>query len=482
MDIVTLLEVLVKGLNEAEEKFFENPKDFFALETSVKSTTEAFAAEYLGMVISSINRQIYKDGWRKGKYTVQRNDSRMLITSVGDVTFESTYYQSTQNKGEYHYLTEEILGITGHERFSEAAEVAMLTEALKTSYEEATKVIPSKQKITKTTVMNKVHGIAEDMPVEKPVEKKKVPYLFIEADEDHVAEQHGRWTEKKDNGSFISKLAYVYEYKQENPKCKGKKELVNTFYFGGVYEEGKGVCKFWDKVFTFINDNYDYEEVNRIYISGDGAGWIKSGVNYIPQSVFCADKYHLMKYINKASNQMLDESEIAKKEIYRLLYKRRKKQLITYLDSMINSANNQEPVIDLKTFITGNWEAVMRCLHDKIVSGCSAEGHVSHVLSERLSSRPKGWSKTGADRMSKLRCYEKNYGREKIIELVKYSREKRKLERTGTDGISVENVKLSDVIKEHKDSSKKYIDSIQATMPGMTGKKIFSIREQIKLI
>ena len=124
----------------------------------------------------------------------------------------------------------------------------------------------------------------------------------------------------------------------------------------------------------------------------------------------------------------------------------------------------------------------MRCLHDKIVSGCSAEGHVSHVLSERLSSRPKGWSKTGADRMSKLRCYEKNYGREKIIELVKYSREKRKLERTGTDGISVENVKLSDVIKEHKDSSKKYIDSIQATMPGMTGKKIFSIREQIKLI
>lgn len=482
MDIVTLLEVLVKGLNEAEEKFFENPKDFFSLETSVKSTTEAFAAEYLGMVLSSINRQIYKDGWRQGKYTVQRNDSRMLITAVGDVTFESTYYQSAENKGEYHYLTEEILGITGHERFSEAAEVAILTEAIKTSYAEAAKVIPSKQKITKTTVMNKVHGIAEDMPEEKPEEKKKVSYLFIEADEDHVAEQHGRWTDKKDNGSFISKLAYVYEYKQEKPDCKGKKELVNTFYFGGVYEEGKGVHQFWDKVFTFINNHYDYDSIEKIYISGDGAAWIKSGVNYIPKSLFCADKYHLMKYINKASNQMLDESEIAKAEIYRLLYKRRRKELITYIDSMINSANNQEPVIALKTFITGNWNAVMRCLHDKLVEGCSAEGHVSHILSDRLSSRPKGWSKTGADRMSKLRCYEKNHGREKIIELVKHSREKRKLKRTGTDGISVENIHLSDVIREHKDSSKKYIDSIQATMPGMTGKKIFSIREQIKFI
>ena len=70
----------------------------------------------------------------------------------------------------------------------------------------------------------------------------------------------------------------------------------------------------------------------------------------------------------------------------------------------------------------------------------------------------------------------------RIIELVKYSREKRKLKRTGTDGISVENVKLSDIIREQKDRSRKYIDSIQATMPGMTGRKIFSIREQIKLI
>ena len=64
MDIVTLLEVLVKGLNEAEENFFENPKDFYSLETSVKSSTEAFAASFLGMAISSINSQIYRDGWR----------------------------------------------------------------------------------------------------------------------------------------------------------------------------------------------------------------------------------------------------------------------------------------------------------------------------------------------------------------------------------------------------------------------------------
>lgn len=65
----------------------------------------------------------------------------------------------------------------------------------------------------------------------------------------------------------------------------------------------------------------------------------------------------------------------------------------------------------------------MRSLRNKEIDGCSAESHVSHVLSDRLSSRPKDWSKRGADRMSRLRCFEQNNGREKIIELVKYSRE-----------------------------------------------------------
>ena len=84
--------------------------------------------------------------------------------------------------------------------------------------------------------------------------------------------------------------------------------------------------------------------------------------------------------------------------------------------------------------------------------------------------------------MSKQRCYERNHGREKIIELVKYSREKRQLKRTGTDDVPVKEIHLHEVLKEHKDKSRSYIDSLQATVPGMTTRKIFGIRNQIKLI
>ena len=224
MNIIALLETLVNGLLETEENFFSNPKDIYALEKATKATTDAVAAMFMSNVLSSMDEKIYNCSYREGRYNVQRKDKRTLVSSVGDITFDNTYYKRLTDEGGYVSLLEEMMGLSKHERFTEEAEVMMLTEALKTSYSEAARIIPSKSKITKTTVMNKVHQIADEIPYEAPKEKKECTYLFIEADEDHVAEQHGRWSKKEDNNGFISRLAYVYEYKRETPGCKGKKE------------------------------------------------------------------------------------------------------------------------------------------------------------------------------------------------------------------------------------------------------------------
>lgn len=483
MDIVSLLELLVNGLIEAEEKFLDNPKDFYSLEKAVKSTTEAFSAGFLGEVLSSVNKQIYNCAWRNGRYKVQRNDTRTIITSVGDVTFDSTYYKRLTGEGGYVSLLEEVIGLEKHERFSEEAEVLLLTEALKTSYQEATRVLPSKQRITKTTVMNKVHMLAEETAYKAPEEAAKVDYLFIEADEDHIAEQHGSSSE--DNKSFISKLVYVYECKQGVEGSKDKKELVNSFYFSGLYPGKEGNEKLWRTVQEYISKAYDTDSLKRVFISGDGAGWIKSGADIVDKALFCADKYHLMKYINHAAAQMLDEKDIAKEELWHLLYSKKpkaKERFEQYTNEMIASAKNPEKVEELRKYVLGNWAAIRRTLRNKLVNGCSAESHVSHVLSDRLSSRPMGWSQTGADRMSKLRCYERNYGRDGIIDLVRISREQRKLKATGTDCVPVKEISLREIRAEHYDQAKSYIERIQVTIPGFTAKKTAAIRTQLKLL
>lgn len=149
MAIVSLVETLVKGILAAEEKFFCNPEEFYGLETSVKHAAETFSAAFFGEVLDSMNAQICENSVRKQRYITQRT----IISSVGDITFDCTYYRNREDKS-YHYLLEELIHLDKHERLTEAAEEAVLTEVLKTSYESATKVLPSKQTITKGLYQN----------------------------------------------------------------------------------------------------------------------------------------------------------------------------------------------------------------------------------------------------------------------------------------------------------------------------------------
>ena len=176
-----------------------------------------------------------------------------------------------------------------------------------------------------------------------------------------------------------------------------------------------------------------------------------------------------MQYINSAAGQMKDEKDVAKEELWHTLYSKKKDAKVrfdTYTQLMLSVADKQEPIQNLRAYVLG----------------CSAESHVSHVLSDRLSSRPMAWSQTGADRMSKLRCYERNCGREKLIDLVMYSREIRKGLRTGTDDLPVSRLSLRQIRAEHYDQAMSYVERLQATIPGLTARKIVSIREQIRLL
>ena len=481
MDIITLITEYVEGLLAAEDKFIEHLDSFPELEKTVVELTNRMAAGFLGVVLTTADELICSSGTRKKDYTVQRKRLRTLISSVGDVTFTHTLYQDSEGKS--HCLLDDQIHLPDRERFTTVAEAKILSEAQVHSYQHAADSIQSKnQTITKTTVMNKIHGISDAIPYIPPVEKKQCKYLFIEADEDHVAEQHGRWNDRVLNKSFMARLVYIYEYKQESSDCKGRKELVNKFYFGGLYSGKNELRKLWEEVQQYINTTFDTDTLKRVYISGDGAPWIKTGTTYIDKALFCADKFHLVKYINKASGQMLDEKDVAKSELYHLLYKKDRKGFREYTDQMLKSASNERAITDLQTYVLNNWAPTMRTLHDQVVDGCSAEGHVSSVLSDRLSSRPKGWSQTGADRMSRLRCYERNYGREKIIDLVRYSRQQRKLKSTGTVPKEIAELSAADFMYDKYSQAKSYIERMQATIPGITARKQSSIVFGMRLI
>ena len=477
MDIITLISRFAGDLIRAEEKFWFHTDRLDDLEQEVREISNRAAADFIGMVLTSVNEAVCNSGARKRIYNMQRHDDRTLITSVGDVTFTHTLFKN-KSTGQHLHLLDEMIGLPPHERFSGQAEAKLLSEAEVHSYQHAADSLSiGEQKVSKVAVMEKVHQVTDYLSEEgsTPQKKKKCcEFLYIEADEDHIHRQK----QDKKKGCMIGQLIYLFERKED--VGSGRRILISPHYFGGLYAGSNANRMLWESVQKYIEDHYDTEFLKTVYISGDGGGWIQVAADYIDKGVLVADRFHLMEYIYRVSRLTLDEKDITAGRFYKYIWKDRLLAAKKLLTRIKNHCGGDKAVEDCRTYLENNWEAIQRAYHDKNVFGSSTEAHVSHVYSERMSSRPMGWSEEGTEGMCRLRCFVRNEGRENIIHLVRYRRERemQSLRVTGTDGMIEEPVVKKRISKERRDAFA-YIEKLQATIPGMTVKKTLSIREQI---
>ena len=120
---------------------------------------------------------------RAEKYTIQEAcDERQLLTTVGPVCFTHTLFRSRKD-GTCHYLLDEWMELDAHERLSSRAEAEVLAEAVKTSYASAARVLGEDSLISKTAVMDKVHGIQIELPFRSRRRKSVWNTFYVEADE-----------------------------------------------------------------------------------------------------------------------------------------------------------------------------------------------------------------------------------------------------------------------------------------------------------
>ena len=235
----------------------------------------------------------------------------------------------------------------------------------------------------------------------------------------------------------------------------------------------------------YIETNYETKYLKEVYVSGDCGAWIKAGVSDIDKGVMVMDKYHLMKYINRAAGQMPDDANEVKGRLWKSLYKGKKKKFVKTLKAVRKCAPNEKAVNECEEYVLNNWDSAVLRMQDKNVYGCSAEGHVSHVYSARMSSRPMGWSETGADAMCRLRCYVRDYGEEKVIDLVHYRRGHNREEKAA--GCEEREAKfargyLKKLLHGQHDSDRVYVERMQATIPSVEIRKKLAIRERLSNI
>lgn len=447
--IQQFLDFGIANIRETVKSFIEQGDDVANLVLGLQKDIFELGRNIVAEVLDGMDEHLRKSGCRKQQWEIIRKDNASVLTSFGRVDYSRTYFLSKKT-GERKYLVDSIVGINPHDRVTADVVINAIDEAVDSSYRKAGEKASYVEKISKQAVMDKIHNLEVVQPSVIIQHKKENRVLFIEADEDHVAQQKKkRQTQKNPNqrNILMPKMIYVHEGIDYEKSTTKRKVLKNVRYFGGM----RNSEELWLEVSKYIDEVYDVNKVEAMYLSGDGAAWIKQGLTWIPKSKFVLDNYHLNKYI-KAATAHLDNEAItqglkdavdeADKDILKRVFKK--------ILELTTSETRYNTVLEAKRYIENNWSGIEIKVDNYEIIGCSAEGHISHVFSDRLSSRPMGWSRIGTDKMAQLRIFKKNGG--KVYDLVMAQKKKGKQEK--------EHEEQDNLIKElKKASSNRYLSS-----------------------
>ena len=270
-----------KGIPELEKikiNFMETPAMFDKCVKEVLQVLLRFACCLICEWLEECNTLLECSAKRRGRWHVKDHARKSILTPIGSITFTRTRFINKETK-KTAYLLDKILGWEPHTRLSDGTRAGILEAAAQCSYEKAGEsACHGEDRVSRQTVMRQVRGM--EVPPEgreETSEKRKVKYLYVEADEDHIALQYKekkgdikRYRGHADNGQIV-KLVYVHEGYVESGENPKRKELKNVVYLGGLYR-GKDNEKLWGTVKEYIERQYDTEAIEKIYFQFDGGG------------------------------------------------------------------------------------------------------------------------------------------------------------------------------------------------------------------
>lgn len=419
-----------------------NGADISTLTSAIKDFTDILGKELFSEIVTQIENIVFEDSQRKKEYESVRFAEKSLITKNGKAKFERRYYKDNET-GENVCLTDRVLGLEKGERVDKKVKSELIQKASDQSYSKSGKLVVPEMEISATTVMRNVRKNEWKMEIKerKEEEKIKAKNIFIQVDEDHIKERGKK-------GCTISKIVTIFTRKRTLTKPdridkvqQVRKELVDKFTFSGLYKDTQ---EMWEDVAYYIDCTYKKEEIETIFIMGDGASYIKAGTEWIAKSVFVLDTFHLEKYINHLNydeklkiklQEAIDQYDpISTENIMNEAIKNIEKEILEDKELGRNTKrleNRLKKIKETKTYLMNQWDGIEA--HDKYkdkLTGCCQEGQVHHTLSERMSTDAKVWSENGIDEMSQLRAFTQNGGDiyQKIIDISTEEKREKKIE------------------------------------------------------
>ena len=351
--------------------------------------------ELLTRIVQQLNEELRSDKtFRKeqGLILKEKDRERSLLTEVGQLNIKRDYYRE-KGSNKYLYPLDYIIGMPAYERVSHNVSARLVTQAAEGSYEKSAAVVTNGE-VSKQTVKNKLIA-AGKLEKSVPEEKRLVSELHVFADEDHVPLQDG-------NNRMVP-LITLSEGIQE--VHKGRNTLVNPVHFTSTIKKTKEA---WENVSGYISQAYEENQIETIYLHGDGSSWIKQGTDELSNCEYVMDGFHFEKHLKQATATFNKQNY--RFRIRQAIQEKSKEKVMKLIREMISLSEEPKHKKRIRRFlryIVNNWDGIVRRYTEDIMGSCT-EGLVSHVYSERLSRNPMGWSEAGLNKMAELRVYTRN--------------------------------------------------------------------------
>jgi hypothetical protein len=191
-------------------------------------------------------------------------------------------------------------------------------------------------------------------------------------------------------------------------ECKGRNRTINPMYFANETFDTK---ELWKTTEGYIGKAYDLDQIEKVYVHGDGGQWIKNGLENITQSVHVMDGYHFKRDLRSIC-RILPHRNI-KVTLLNALKGNDPEKAERYIQKLLDEPmtdKEQKRILGFAGYLFRFWEEIRRRLTEDIPGSCT-EGQVSHVLSERFSRDPLGWSEKPLGKLVSVRVYLKDGGK-----------------------------------------------------------------------
>jgi hypothetical protein len=359
----------------------------------------------------------------KKAYRHKGYKSTCIKTIMGPVEFKRVVYEHTDENGEmkFVYLLDEYLKLETIGFMSTNLVEKVIENATNVSYRKSAKNVTEMtgQNISHTAAWNVTQEFGERIANEekKKIDKyykgdlngnKEVKVLFEEADGLWINMQGEDRPKKGNSRKREIKLAVTYEgWERKNEKTP-RYLLHNKRAVAGFMDSED----FKDLRDANIAEEYNVDKIEVKLIGGDGADWIKQGIEE-KGTHFQLDRYHIGKAVIR---NVYDKREA--KRILKMLNNGKEDKAIERIRELMYECGGEEDKVKklqaLETYLKNNREG-LRLYKERdtiklpeLPEGLyyrnmgTAEHNICDILKLRMKGNKTSWSISGANNLAKI--------------------------------------------------------------------------------